>query len=402
MTDRIQSDSIADLSLLMSEHAKSDDEDTTGKVSVKVATLNALVKDKASRSLASFPTITNATIKKKQMGWLRHTLDNLFDLGIDIIAVQESCAIDATDSKYDCSISWQENGGDMQHLCFNPATIAKTTENNCGPDKAGIKSCKFTILKGSSRPQITVMAAHASPSFAEAVGLIDIASNPPDVILMDANQDGQAALAALAALPSKYSVYPPEASVVTTIKSAFKYRKLYQAFEGTCAISRKCTADEQGFHNLPAKWNTCGKLLESGECGDMSSKASEIMKQKEMPNVCKYASRVCGSYEEDYKAERELFMASQRKIKPDPFFLQNFDLTQIRSLLWGNGPTAADTDVKEKQEDVILFKSKYQKVFGFVFPGATNAKFLEAAEEGGFPNEYWPSDHFLIAAQLLI
>jgi hypothetical protein len=242
---------------------------------------------------------------------------------------------------------------------------------------------------------ITVMAAHATPDFAEAVELYpSILDTKPDLVLMDANQKGSEARKVLG---EDYSVFPEDDSTVTTVKSSFKYRKLYQAFEGTCEVPRECTADEQGFAKLPVEFSTCKLLLESGKCGDMSSKESE-REWKEAGDVCKYASRMCGEYEPDYKRQMDQFLATHPSVPSRG----DFNLTRIRAQLWGDGPKTEDTVTKKAQEDVIIFKSGFHLLAPAVFPGMDNAAFMEEGEKTGFPNKMWPSDHFLVSAALKI
>jgi len=257
----------------------------------------------------------------------------------------------------------------------------------------GIAACNFTFVADPKR-SITVMAAHATPNFAEAVVLYpSILETMPDLILMDANQKGSLAKKALG---GDYGIYPRQDDTITTMKSAFKYRKLYQAFEGTCKLPRKCTADEQGFANLPDEFNTCNLLLNSKKCGDMVSKASEV-EWEEAENVCKYASRLCGEYEPDYKREMEQFLQTHPFLKKG-----DFELKRIRTQLWGDGPTMQDTVPKKAQEDVIIFKSEIKLLSGSVFPGMDNAAFTAEGLKTGYPNKEWPSDHFLVTAALEI
>jgi len=246
----------------------------------------------------------------------------------------------------------------------------------------GIAACNFTFVADPKR-SITVMAAHATPNFAEAVVLYpSILETMPDLILMDANQKGSLAKKALG---GDYGIYPRQDDTITTMKSAFKYRKLYQAFEGTCKLPRKCTADEQGFANLPDEFNTCNLLLNSKKCGDMVSKASEV-EWEEAENVCKYASRLCGEYEPDYKREMEQFLQTHPFLKKG-----DFELKRIRTQLWGDGPTMQDTVPKKAQEDVIIFKSEIKLLSGSVFPGMDNAAFTAEGLKTGYPNKEWPS-----------
>jgi len=371
-----------------------------------VATLNALAKYKCSPSLASFPAVTPETLRKKNNGWLRTVLDVAYDEGVDFIAVQESDNDDVAASTYgqnDSCITWKDpppGTNDPQHLCWNQEKVKLSKDQpwECNKKNSfqmgGITACKFDLV-ADPKKSITVMAAHATPNFAEAVDAYpSILEYHPDIVLMDANQKGSLAKSVLG---EGYSIIPAEDATCTTIKSAFKYRKLYQAFEGTCTVSRKCTAEEQGFANLPGELHTCKLLLQSGKCGDMSSKASEG-EQRQWGDVCKYASRVCGEYEQDYKKEMDMWL----KQNPSIPSRGDFDLKRIRTLLWGAGPTLEDTVVKKAQEDVIIAKNGINLIASSVFPGTGNVAFNREGKQSGFPNQLWPSDHFLITAALTI
>jgi len=375
----------------------------TTLTNIKVATLNALAKEKCSPSLASFPTVTQETIRKKNDGWLTGVLDVAFNNGVDFFAVQESDNAEVAASKYQkagACVTWVDpppGTGDVQHLCWNPATIERSSNSpdwENGLQLGGITVCNFTLV-ADPRRSITVMAAHATPSFAEALKLHPtILAAKPDIILMDANQRGSQAKSAFG---GDYGIFPPHDSEVTTIKSSFKYRKLYQAFEGTCEVSRQCTAHEQGFANLPDELRTCRLLLKSGKCGNMSSKISENM-WLDNPDVCKYASRLCGEYEKDYKDQMDSFLATHPSVPSR----SDFDLKHIRALLWGDGPKVEDTVTKKAQEDVVIFKKGLKLFGGAVIPGTQNAAFMAEGEKNGYPNQLWPSDHFLVAAALEI
>jgi hypothetical protein len=374
---------------------------------IKVATLNALAKKKCSASVASFPTVTQETVSKKNDGWLTEVLDIAHQHGVDLVAVQESDKADVSASTYGQTgscVTWVDpppGTGDPQHLCWNADTIqlSRNQEWGCKSKTSsqigGITACTFNLVVDPTK-SITVMAAHATPNFAEAVEVYpSILEQHPDLVLMDANQNGSLAKSVLG---GDYSIFPEQDSTITTIKSAFKYRKLAQAFEGTCKKSRKCTADEQGFANLPDEFHTCKLLLESHKCGDMSSKASEG-EWKEAKNVCKYASRLCGEYERDYKSEMDQFLATHPSVPSRG----DFDLKRIRTLLGYDRPTVEDTVTKMAQEDVIIFKNSGLKLIAHsVFPGMDNAAFMAEGEKAGFPNKRWPSDHFLVSAALKV
>lgn len=390
----------ASKSLTSDDTGGADEAKQHGVHKITVATLNALVKSKMSRSLASFPTVTDDAIRIKKHKWLAKVLDIIAfkQYGIDVIAVQESDDDVKYSKFFDCTVTWVSppplGTGDKQHLCLNKATIEKKRCEVQG--ESGTMSCELS-LKANATKTITVMAAHATPSFSQISSKMP--SNLPDIILMDANEKGSAALAALNTLsPGRYSRVPEEDGVITAIKSAFKYRKLYQAFEGTCAHPRKCQAGEEGFADLPDELSTCEKLRESKRCGEMDSQSTQqINPGQKDKDVCKYASRVCGTWEEKNTEEMDLFTETHPGVTRD-----KFDLKNIQKTLWGSGPTTADTDVKKAQEDIVIFKNEYELLDQVVYPGTSTKAFMDKGKKFGFPNIIWPSDHFLVAAALKI
>jgi len=403
------------------------------EVQLKVATLNCLEVGLSSSTPAGLATKNRKWVDAKDTNksdptWLTLQLNKFWDDGFALVSLQE------VDQPSDLSKSENWNYAQLYHeaekkletayLAWHPQKLERTPTEPENYPKTGLMMFEFKVKESGKK--IKVMAGHADSSppcsaksnetcWGDQEKIITAMS--PDIVMVDANQD---AATALKAYGDNYDVYPSDPKMVTSMKVVYKYRKLAQALENTRFFEylKKGTTCEQ----LKCKdGNTAGccQLTEDSE-RDFKMGSFDVTQSEELISTCQYASRVCGGY--DIKTAKEvvelLGLDESLQRDEDKNYITDevaeaakmLDLTKIKELISYDNPNLSWNKKKGAQEDLIIYKkSTVGFASGEVCPSFDNKDrteftlaYWEKGKEEGFPNTVWPSDHFLVKAEVTV
>jgi len=422
----------------------------TTEVKLKVATLNCLEVGLSSSTPAGFATKSRAWVDDKDTDkdgrgrnptWLTQQLNKFWDDGVALVSLQEvDQPSDLSESRFHSTVrttigcptkmpcqSKKKRAHYIQlsndigreetaYLAWNPKKLKRTKTKATHYPGTGLMMFEFKVF-GSGKT-IKVMAGHADsapPCNAGSTAACwgpqkaNITAMNPDIVMMDANQNGATALMAYG---DNYAVYPSDPQAMTSMKVVYFYRKLAQAVENT------------GFFEYLPKGTTCAKLVcsdgntvdccgaegkyaKKSETNIYNSTDSKVKASKALTKTCQYASRVCGGYDKG-KSSAELVTLLQQ---PDGTITEenvadaakSLDLTELADLIRYHAPEPSWSKKTSAQEDIIIYKKPTVGfISGEVYPSFTSGRYAELGRTEGFPNTVWPSDHLLVTAEVTV
>uniref|UniRef100_A0A0G4H0D1 Endonuclease/exonuclease/phosphatase domain-containing protein n=1 Tax=Chromera velia CCMP2878 TaxID=1169474 RepID=A0A0G4H0D1_9ALVE len=335
---------------------------------------------------------------------------------------------------------------DVAFVLLKKSSFPDATVNSCTfrSDKETGHLSKWLWCEGlkiQGGQPINVLAGHApssGPDFnnAEFQERLKAAT----MIVGDMNMDASGLKAGTSSVNAgDLTVYPDaDSGLVTTAKDAFKYRKLSQAMENTHGF-QNAVADDSGETTCTdiqckpkqqQQEDTESDQQDDEPCCDLTNEKHPYMVTidgtlQNDKNVCKYASRICALADKKNKAELKMLAGSDGDTTDR---LREFvDKIDLKSLYTSIG--CADTDCGSlsqdnlldhmqrtlMQEDLVAIKAPLSfetKSTPYVYPlEMTTAAILKENDNGqtkqqaqarGFPTGAWPSDHFLVAVEIVV
>jgi len=412
------------------------------QVKLKVATLNCLEIRLSKSTPGGFATINRKWVDYKDADkkdsendttWLTQQLNQFWDDGFALVSLQEvDQPSDLKESKFQLQgqASYEQLWHDKDqtketaYLAWHPDILERTTLAAHNYPGTGLMFFEFEVKANGKK--ILVMAGHADSTPNQ---LTNITAYSPDIVLIDANQNGAAALTAYG---DNYAVYPWDESTMTSQKNVYFYRKLAQALENT-----------DFFKYLPENKTTCAKLVCSEDntenCCGVGGKyakttetthnfnstdfmpvrqpsirptppeyftSTDFDSSKVFEKTCQYASRVCGDYGGKNTAEMLKLLQQQDDAINEENVAEatkSFDLATLAGLIRYDAPEPSWNKISKAQEDLIIYKKETVGcVSGEVYPSFTSGEYAEAGKTEGFPNMVWPSDHLLVTAEVTV